>query len=97
MFYIHNVPGKVRIISEAIKANPQAANEVLKGLTTLAGVCIVHVTLTTGSILIHYNQRLSLPMTSLISVKGKDISTVQGERQMMNIAGRAFPESGQQS
>ena len=58
MFYIHNVPGRVRIISEVIKRNPQAADEVRKLLSTLAGVCTAEVNLTTGSILVHYNQKV---------------------------------------
>jgi hypothetical protein len=57
MFYIHNVPGRVRIISKTIKRNAQAADEVQKGLSGLAGVCTLHITLATGSILIHYNPK----------------------------------------
>ncbi|HYA15310.1 MAG TPA: cation transporter [Syntrophales bacterium] len=57
MFYIHNVPGRVRIISEAIAKNQPAADEVRKGLSTLEGVCTVQINLTTGSILIHYNPK----------------------------------------
>ncbi|HXX80033.1 MAG TPA: cation transporter [Thermodesulfovibrionales bacterium] len=57
MFYIHNVHGRVRIFSEVIAKNPQAADEVRKGLSTFAGVCTVHINLTTGSILIHYNPK----------------------------------------
>ena len=57
MFYIHNVPGRVRIISEAIAKNQLAVDEVRKGLSTLEGVCTVQINLTTGSILIHYNPK----------------------------------------
>ena len=55
MFYIHNVPGRVRIISEVIKKNSQAADKVRMCLSILAGIGVVHINLTTGSILIHYN------------------------------------------
>ena len=66
MFYIHNVPGRVRIISDVIKRNLQCKlpMKFRKLLSTLAGVCTAQVNLTTGSILIHYNQK---------EVKGRDI------------------------
>jgi len=57
MFYIHNVPGRMRIFSEPIKRNPRAADEVRMMLSTLTGVGTVHINLTTGSMLIHYNPR----------------------------------------
>jgi copper chaperone CopZ len=95
MFYIHNVPGRIRIVSEAIKRNPQAANEVRKGLSALAGVCTVHINLTTGSILIHYNPT-TLAVEDILDILEMRGSTVQRQFQMMNISGRAFPGSGQQ-
>ncbi|MGD0887517.1 MAG: HMA2 domain-containing protein [Thermodesulfovibrionales bacterium] len=55
MFYIHNVPGRVRIISEVVKKNPPAADTVRMCLSTIAGIGVVHINLTTGSLLIHYN------------------------------------------
>ncbi len=55
MFYIHNVPGRLRIISEAVKKNPSAPDAIRMGLSTLTGIGVVYVNLTTGSILIHYN------------------------------------------
>lgn len=71
MFYIHNVPGRVRIISEVIKKNPQAADEVRKGMSTLAGVCTVHINLTTGSILIHYNPKAGMVTDIVNSLERK--------------------------
>ncbi|MFI5295848.1 MAG: HMA2 domain-containing protein [Thermodesulfovibrionales bacterium] len=57
MFYVHNVPGRVRIISEVIKKNPRAADEVRKWLSTLSGIGTADINLTTGSILVHYNTK----------------------------------------
>ncbi|MGO9612320.1 MAG: HMA2 domain-containing protein [Dissulfurispiraceae bacterium] len=57
MFYIYNVPGRARIISDAIKKNPLAADKVRMCLSTLTGIGVVHINLTTGSILIHYNPK----------------------------------------
>jgi copper chaperone CopZ len=58
MFYIHNVPGRVRIRSDVIKKNLRAGYEVRMGLSTLMGVGTVHINLTTGSILIYYNPKV---------------------------------------
>ena len=57
MFYIHNVPGRVRIMSDVIKRNPRVTDEVRLGLSSLAGVGTVSINLTTGSVLIYYNPR----------------------------------------
>jgi len=79
VFYFYNVPGRVRIISEAIKRTPQVANEVRKGLTTLAGVCMLHINLITGSILIHYNPKtLASECGSPLSVQA--LPPIRGNR-----------------
>ncbi|HAM50526.1 MAG TPA: hypothetical protein DCP92_07435 [Nitrospiraceae bacterium] len=67
MYYIHDVPGRIRIISKHIKRNPQAADEVRMVLSTLTGVATVHINLTTGSMLIYYNPK---------AVKVADIITI---------------------
>jgi len=67
MFYIHNVPGRVRIFSEAIKRNPKAADEVRMVLSTLTGVGTAHINLTTGSLLIYYNPR-AIKVADIIAI-----------------------------
>ena len=52
MFYIHNVPGRLRIRSEAIRKNRTAADSVRVALSLLLGIGIVDINLITGSILI---------------------------------------------
>ncbi|WP_420267249.1 HMA2 domain-containing protein [Candidatus Magnetominusculus dajiuhuensis] len=53
MFYIHNVPGRVRIKSDVLKRNPDAADEIRKALS-IHGIVTVGINAITGSILIHY-------------------------------------------
>jgi hypothetical protein len=57
MFYIHNVPGRLRIRSEAVKNNPSAANSVKISLSSMPGIGVVDINLVTGGILIHYNKK----------------------------------------
>jgi len=54
-YYIHNVPGRLRIKSPAIKNNKNVADELKKSLSTLYGVAAVDINLITGSLLVNYN------------------------------------------
>jgi Heavy metal associated domain 2 len=54
MYYIHNVPGRVRIISDVLKRNAGAADEIRNALSTIRGIGTVNINLTIGSILIFY-------------------------------------------
>ena len=56
MFYIHNVPGRLRIRSEAIRKDPSAANSVKISLSSMPGIGVVDINLVTSSVLIHYNK-----------------------------------------
>ena len=55
--YIHNVPGRLRVKSPAVKRNQDAADEIKKSLSTLQGIATVDINLTTGSILVNYNAK----------------------------------------
>lgn len=57
MFYIHNVPGRIRIKTPCFKNNSGAADEIRKALSTIRGIGTVDINLTTGSILINYNPK----------------------------------------
>lgn len=63
-YYIHNIPGRLRIKSPVIKNNKFVADELQKGLSTLYGVAAVDINLATGSLLVNYNSK---------SVKHSDI------------------------
>lgn len=54
-FYIHDIPGRLRIKSPVIKNNPKVEIDIRKALSTLEGIGVVETNLITGSILIHYN------------------------------------------
>lgn len=54
-FYIHDIPGRLRIKTPFLKNNPKAELELRKALSTLEGIGVVETNLTTGSVLIHYN------------------------------------------
>ncbi|MCX8030260.1 MAG: heavy-metal-associated domain-containing protein [Thermodesulfovibrionales bacterium] len=56
-YYIHNVPGRLRIKSPFLKNNKNAANDVVSSLNNLSGVDSIDVNLTTGSLLINYDLR----------------------------------------
>ena len=57
MYYIHNVPGRLRIRSEAVKKNPSAANSVKISLSSMPGIGVVDINPLSGSVLIHYNKK----------------------------------------
>jgi copper chaperone CopZ len=63
-YYIHNVPGRLRVKTPAVKRNQDAADEIKKILSTMNGIATVDINLTTGSILINYNPK---------TIEGKDI------------------------
>ncbi|MGO9014812.1 MAG: HMA2 domain-containing protein [Dissulfurispiraceae bacterium] len=58
-YYIHNVPGRLRIKSPSIKRNENVANELKKALSTMNGIATVDINLTTGSLLVNYNPKMA--------------------------------------
>jgi len=56
-YYMHNVPGRLRIKSPAIRNSKNVAEELKKSLSTLHGVATVDINLTTGSLLVNYNSK----------------------------------------
>jgi len=59
MIYMHNVPGRVRIKNDVLKRNPNSVDEIRKALSTIGGIGTVDINLTTGSILVHYNPKVT--------------------------------------
>ena len=57
MFYIHNVPGRLRIRSEILKKNRFACDSGRIVLSTIPGIGVVEINSVTGSILIQYNHK----------------------------------------
>lgn len=56
-YYIHNVPGRLRIKSPSIKKNENVANELKKALSTMPGIATADINLITGSLLVNYNPK----------------------------------------
>jgi len=56
-YYVHNVPGRLRVKTPAVKRNKDVADEIRKTLSTINGIATVDINLTTGSILIYYNPK----------------------------------------
>lgn len=56
-YYMHNVPGRLRIKSPIIKNNKNVADELKKTLSMLHGIAAVDINLTTGSLLVNYNSK----------------------------------------
>jgi len=54
-YYIHDIPGRIRVKSPQIKNNKRAADEVKRLITLFHGVNSVECSLITGSILINYH------------------------------------------
>jgi hypothetical protein len=54
-YYLHDVPGRMRVKSPVIKNNPKAADEIRRLLSLFHGMNSVDFNLTTGSVLIHYH------------------------------------------
>jgi len=56
-YYIHKVPGRLRVKTPVVKRNKEVADEIRKTLSTMNGIATVDINLTTGSILINYNPK----------------------------------------
>jgi copper chaperone CopZ len=70
-YYMHNVPGRLRIKSPLIKNNKNVADELKKSLSTLYGVATIDINPTTGSVLINYNPK---------SIKHSDIVNIMQQK-----------------
>jgi hypothetical protein len=54
-YYVHNVPGRLRVKTPLIRRNHHLAQEVYRLLSALYGIDAVVVKVVTGSIVVHYN------------------------------------------
>lgn len=55
MYYIHNIPGRIRIKTPEIKNNKYKAEAVKQTLNNMVGVNVVDINILTGSVLVRYN------------------------------------------
>lgn len=66
-YYIHHVPGRLRIKSPVLKNNNSVVEELKKSLSTLHGIGTVDINLTTGSLLVNYNKK-AINYTEIVSL-----------------------------
>lgn len=57
-YYIHNVPGRLRIKTPLIKKNQSIAEDVQNLLRPLIGISSTSVNLITGSIVVNYDHKV---------------------------------------
>ena len=71
-YYIHNVPGRLRIKSPLLRRNSAGADEVRKALSTIQGIATVDFKMTTGSLVVYYDRRATSPedIIGLLERKG---------------------------
>lgn len=71
-YYIHSVPGRLRITSPVVKYDGAAATEMVHLLQEMIGVERVAIRVTTGSCLIHYDPAIMHPdaLVRALSRKG---------------------------
>ena len=71
-YYIHDVPGRLRIKSPIIKRNKNIADELKRALSTINGIATIDINLITGSLLMNYNPKAVKPddIVSLLQRKG---------------------------
>jgi len=71
-YYVHNVPGRLRIKSPVIKRNKNAEYELKMALSTVEGIATVNINLTTGSLLVNYNPKTvkSMDIINLLEQRG---------------------------
>ena len=72
MYYIHDIPGRMRIKSPRIKNNKREADEVMRLVKLFHGINSVECNLITGSLLINYHpdKLYKKDLMDLLSEKG---------------------------
>lgn len=56
-YYVHDLPGRLRIRTPFVKRNPAMADAIRRLLETAAGVGSISINTVTGSIVIYYNPK----------------------------------------
>ncbi len=71
-YYMHNIPGRLRVKSPRLRKNDAGADELRIALSTMQGIAAIDFNPTTGSLLINYNHRTTNheDIISLLERKG---------------------------
>jgi hypothetical protein len=95
-FYLHEVPGRLRIKTPDLKRNPGKARILQRRLNALAGVVSASVNAVTGSLLVHYDPEI-VRSEAILSYASRELGV-----QLSNLAPNeasmdgAFGKMGQQ-
>lgn len=92
-YYIHNVPGRLRLKSPLIKKNENVADEIKKTLSTMSGIATIDINLLTGSLLVNYNPKTTShkDIISILQRKGyfDETRAATNEQYIHNAASKA--------
>ena len=70
-YYLHEIPGRLRVKIPDLKRNPQAARDVQVLLKNLPGIKSISTNTVTGSIIVHYDPQL-VNTTAIVNVLARD-------------------------
>jgi len=88
-YYLHKVPGRLRIQIPSLKRNSQRAQEVQDLLASLSGIKSTSVNTVTGSVIIHYDSDIAHSRTILTLLSRKnyiDVARAISSRQYVDTA-----------
>ncbi len=93
-YYVHNVPGRLRIKSPVVKHDGGAAAEMVRLLKASIGVKNVVVRVMTGSCLIHYDPAMTGPDDLVLALsKGgyfDPSQAITNDEHIRNVAAKLF-------
>ena len=93
-YYIHNVPGTLRIKSPVKMHDGGAAAEMVRLLESPIGVKSVSTSATTGSCLIHYDQAMTGPDDLVLLLRREGYfdpsQAITSDDYIRNVAGKLF-------
>lgn len=94
--YIHDLPGRLRVKSAAIKRNPREAERIRSAVAAMQGVMSVDVNLRTGSVTIDYlyGATSSHRILGFFQLMGFGMPAAHGRpRQVLAQAGERFAKA----
>ena len=88
-YYVHNIPGRLRVKTPIVKGDPDTAEDIQKLLEAVVGVDSTAVRTLTGSVIVNYDAKTIDSETILDILKRKgyfDSSKVQTQEDYMETA-----------
>ena len=88
-YYVHEVPGRLRVKIPSLKRNPRVALSIQSLLKRLVGVAGVSVNTVTGSVVVHFDARTvtSHSILTLLSHEGYiDLARAMSHQQYVEAA-----------